>query len=43
MGGGSGQNLQEEMKIVVPSPETSYLWLGEATIGCPPLFFGLVS
>lgn len=43
MGGGFGGNLQEEMKIVVPSPEISYLWLGEATIGCPTLFFGLVS
>lgn len=31
------------MKTVVPRPEISYLWLGEATIGCPTLFFGLVS
>lgn len=31
------------METTVPSPEISYLWLGEATIGCPTLFFGLVS
>lgn len=31
------------METIVPGPEISYLWLGEATIGCPTLFFGLVS
>lgn len=31
------------METAVPSPEISYLWLGEATIGCPTLFFGLVN
>lgn len=40
---GFDQNLQEQIETVVPSPEISYLWLGEATIGCPTLFFALVS
>lgn len=43
LGGGLGQNLREERETIVPSPKMSYLWLGEATIGRPILFFGLVS
>jgi hypothetical protein len=42
-GGEFGQNLHKQMETKIPSPEISYLWLGEATTGCPTLFFGLVS